>query len=394
MRTLRKRSWPNPHCVSLLLIVLAMGAVSIAGCGSDDAAAPSPQPGAIILPPLADGGLLYPNAVSADGSTIVGYGENAEGKLEAFRWTSKEGTAALGFLSSYTDASNAASVSGDGSMIVGISIDEASQSGSAWFWTKGRGMQPIPMPVEVLGSNAIQITEDGKYVLGAYTTKTDEVTFGFIWSDRGSTQTVENSDSVAPDQFAPVGITADGFTVFFNRETADTTVKQGGVLHQYGLPFGQGEWGGYNLTPQDSLDTFFVANGAVSRDGRTVAGFISRVDHFVTPGIWLGLGSLLEIAPGVIGRTKCVSPDGSMAGGGNGDMGSAFIWDTQVGHRNLVVHLQALDEERGTHYLDAFETTGGPADVTGIAADNKRLVGTAGQVAFSDHWGAFLLDLP
>ena len=387
----------NVHSVSQLVIILAMGAVSMAGCGSDGdgGSTPTRQPGAIILPPLAEGGLLYPNAVSADGSTVVGYGEDAEGKLEAFRWTSKEGTVALGFVPGYTDGSNAASTSGDGSMIVGISINETVGTGAAWYWTKGGGMQPIPMPVEVLGSNAIQITEDGKYVLGAYTTKADEVTFGFIWSDRGGTQTVENSDSVAPDQFAPVGITADGFTLFFNRETTDnTTGKQGGVLHQYGLPFGQGEWGGYNLTPQDSLDTFFVVNGAVSRDGRTVAGFISRVDHFVTPGIWLGLGSLLEIAPSVIGRTKCVSPDGSMAGGGNGDMGSAFIWDTQVGHRNLVVHLQAMDEERGTHYLDVFKATGGPADVTGIAADNKRMVGTAGQVAFSDHWGAFLLDLP
>jgi hypothetical protein len=65
-----------------------------------------------------------------------------------------------------------------------------------------------------------------------------------------------------------------------------------------------------------------------------------------------------------------------------------------VGHRNLVVHLQSLDEELGTSYRDAFATTGGPADVTGIAADNKRLVGTAGQVAFSDYWDAFLLDLP
>jgi hypothetical protein len=301
----------------------------------------------------------------------------------------------LGFLPGYTDGSNAASVSGDGSKIVGISINETSQSGSAWFWTKGGGMQPIPMPEQVLGSNAIQITEDGKYVLGAYTDQDLEMS-GFIWSDGGGTQTIEVSDSTPPDEFAPVGITADGLTVFFNRVLAVTTptLKEGGVLHHYGLPFGQGDWGGYNLTPMDSVDTFFVENGAISSDGGTVAGYIRREDHFVTPGIWLAEGSLLEIAPSVIGYTRCVSPDGSMAGGGNSDRGSAFIWDKQVGHRNLVVHLQALDEELGTQYRNAFATTGGPADVTGIAANNKRLVGTAGQVAGSDYWAAFLLDLP
>jgi len=420
MTRLRERSQANIHRVSLLVTVLVMGAFSIAGCGDDDGAAsnqqpgtttptvtamaaptttpsvpPGRQPGAIILPPLAQGGLLYPNAISADGSTVVGYGKNAAGKLEAFRWTSKDGTVALGFLPGYTDGSNAASVSGDGSKIVGISINETSQSGSAWSWTKKGGMQPIPMPVEVLGSNAIQITADGKYVLGAYTDTGQEMS-AFIWSGQGEAQTVIGSESQAPDQFDPVAISEDGFRVFFNRQMADPipTARQGGVVHQYGGPLGGGDWGGYNLTPQDSVDTFFIENGAISSDGGTVAGYIHRKDNYVTPGIWLAQGIILEIAPSVIGYTKCVSPDGSMAGGGNGDEAAAFIWDMQVGFQNLMLHLRALDHELGTHYLDAFATTGGPADVTGIAANNKRLVGTAGQVAMSDYWAAFLLDLP
>ncbi len=396
MGRLRARSQAGIHSMSLLVTVLAMGAFSIAGCGDDGggAATTSQQPGAIILPPLAQGGLLNPNAISADGSTVVGYGGNADGKLEAFRWTSKEGTVGLGFLPGYTDGSNAASVSGDGSMIVGISINETSQSGSAWSWTEHGGMQPIPMPVEVLGSNAIQITEDGKYVLGAYT-DTDQELFAFIWSGQGEAQTVVGSDS--PDStFAPVAITEDGLRVFFNRDMAEATatLKAGGVVHQYGLPFGAGDWGGYNLTPEDYVDTFFVENGAISSDGGTVAGYIHREDNYVTPGIWLAQGSLLEIAPSVIGYTKCVSPDGSMAGGGNGDEAAAFIWDMQVGFQNLMLRLRSLDNELGTQYLHAFATTGTPADVTGIAANNKRLVGTAGQVAMSDYWAAFLLDLP
>jgi hypothetical protein len=50
--------------------------------------------------------------------------------------------------------------------------------------------------------------------------------------------------------------------------------------------------------------------------------------------------------------------------------------------------------ELGTRYIHAFATTGTPADVTGIAANNKRLVGTVGQVALNTYWAAFLLDLP
>ena len=63
------------------------------------------------------------NDISADGSTIVGYGENAE----AFRWTQTEGMVDLGF------QGTPQAISADGSVI----------AGPGWRWTEAGGMEGL-----------------------------------------------------------------------------------------------------------------------------------------------------------------------------------------------------------------------------------------------------------
>ncbi len=75
-------------------------------------------PGAAYL--YGGGKVSEAHGVSADGSTVVGYGYNAEGDFEAFAWTPASGMTGLGFFPGTPyEYSYAAGVSADGSTGVG-----------------------------------------------------------------------------------------------------------------------------------------------------------------------------------------------------------------------------------------------------------------------------------
>src|SRR5215208_1276755 len=64
----------------------------------------------------------YANAVSDDGSTVVGFSSSASSSAsgwEAFRWTSGGGMVGLGDLPGGTSYSQGSDVSADGSVVVG-----------------------------------------------------------------------------------------------------------------------------------------------------------------------------------------------------------------------------------------------------------------------------------
>jgi probable HAF family extracellular repeat protein len=92
---------------------------------------------------------LYPGmnkcaqAVSADGSVVVGYMDHASGDsgLEAFRWTADGDMVLLGDLPGGYVVSNAFGVSGNGSVIVGKS--DSASGYEAFRWTAGSGMQRL-----------------------------------------------------------------------------------------------------------------------------------------------------------------------------------------------------------------------------------------------------------
>lgn len=106
-------------------------------------------------------------AVSHDGSVIVGEAENAEGRLRAFRWTASTGMEDLGLLGPVTGGSPASwarAVSGDGSVIVGMSSMPGVSQMVAFRWTSQTGMQtfmPFLADAEVWG-----ISADGSTVVG------------------------------------------------------------------------------------------------------------------------------------------------------------------------------------------------------------------------------------
>lgn len=79
----------------------------------------------------------HATAISADGLVVVGYSEPPSGgSARGFRWTQSGGAVEVSALSGYTQSTKPTGVSGDGSVIVGESIN-ASSSFHAFRWTVG-----------------------------------------------------------------------------------------------------------------------------------------------------------------------------------------------------------------------------------------------------------------
>lgn len=103
--------------------------------------------------------------VSADGRTIVGFSMSGESaRREAFRWTKAIGMKGLGGLIPYKfGGSIANAISGDGTTIVGSS----ESTGGAFRWTEAEGMQGLgALPKGGVSSDAVDVSGDGSIVVG------------------------------------------------------------------------------------------------------------------------------------------------------------------------------------------------------------------------------------
>lgn len=134
--------------------------------------------------PAVRGGEAAAADVSDDGRTIVGLVERSVRASEAIAWTPR-GVRRLGDLPGGTVRSQATAVSADGSVIVGegtiAALPGSYPRSEATRWT-AKGIRGLGIPKGYLQSSATSVTADGKVVLGDCSTRDRQSVF--FWTER------------------------------------------------------------------------------------------------------------------------------------------------------------------------------------------------------------------
>jgi probable HAF family extracellular repeat protein len=133
------------------------------GCGYAHGFRLDAETGMTDLGALAPPRASRANAISADGSAIVGWSDQATGFRQGARWVD----GAWQWLSSdYGPVGEALAVNSSGSMIVGYGCGPFNQW--AWYWTEENGVQcingPVPEPNQTYTS---AVSDDGSVIAGA-----------------------------------------------------------------------------------------------------------------------------------------------------------------------------------------------------------------------------------
>jgi len=165
--------WTRASGVTLIGVtfpkgVSADGAV-VVGAGFGDAFRWTETSGTVRLAPIPGDDYAEAYAVSGDGSVVVGMSEGApEGSFrhQASRWTEAEGMVGLGFLAGDT-YSDALGISADGAVVVGESRVGAGSQNNAFRWTSGAGMVALGLLPGATESIAYATSDDGSVVVGS-----------------------------------------------------------------------------------------------------------------------------------------------------------------------------------------------------------------------------------
>ncbi len=294
----------------------------------------------------------YASDVSGDGSVVVGTSVQRKSTggstSRAFRWTASGGMQDLGVFSG-AEYSGAAAISRDGSAIGGSG--GSANNNPATRWTQGTGMASIGSlpPVYPLGPNATAygLSAGGGVVIGSCNSGQDQR--AFRWTASTGMQPLASVDSSAN------AISADGTIVGGFRSGRAVIWTPAGVV----------DLGG-------SYSSF--AN-AITPDGQVVAGGSngivngsSRRQAFT----WTVAGGmkLLGLLPGGHeSYANGISDTGNAVVGqcaGNGFGWDAFLWTPELGMVNLNSYLPSL----------GVDLTGWTLDYcTGVSGDGSVLVG-------------------
>ena len=229
------------------------------------------------------------SAASANGAVIVGESTNSLGDYEAFRWTSAAGMQGLGFFSGAPfNSSRALGVSADGSVIVGygrnaLNYDEAARWTSAGI--QGLGVLNTSVPGRY--SVARGVSADGAVVVGQSLNALSQ-TEAFRWTSATGIEGLGfiGNGGPSPDSSA-IGISADGTVVVGQSSIA-------GGFEAFRWTSATGMQGLGHINGGGTIFPFGLANAANS-DGTVIVGQSSNAADEIEAFRWTPETGMLSI---------------------------------------------------------------------------------------------------
>ena len=239
-------------------------------------------------------GFSNANAISSDGSTVVGQSDKDNGKQRVAVWSGSNWSTKTGLGTLRTDnsgMSRAYAVSHDGSVVAGEADNDNDGylhatvwSGSNWSTKTDLGT----LKADNSGiSHASGLSHDGSVVVGfsewdsrAFTSSHATVWSGSGWATKTDLGTLKTDNSGYSRAFATIG---DGSMVFGMAE------NDNGDIHAT-------VWSGSGWTTKTDLGTLKADNtggsnaNAVSSDGSVVAGYAQNDNGDQRAIVWSGSG--------------------------------------------------------------------------------------------------------
>lgn len=239
------------------------------------------------------------NAISADGSTIVGWNDQDDGGRSGVIW--KNGAPLDLVDAEGNPVGEASAVSADGRVVVGEGYQTAAGS-EAWRWTEETGVQPIGClgdGIQCGPAFAFGLSDDGNVILGASG-------LGFerkatIWTSDGGLQWLSDylatQDVVVPEGWQLMsggGVSADGKTLsgwglsptmltsfvidLHDAPPAEAVVEAHGTVSWNDLP--EGPFAGVEVGTPVVMTFRVTAAGAAEIEPGTYTGYPIVLDDF------------------------------------------------------------------------------------------------------------------
>lgn len=209
--------------------------------------------------------------VSGDGGVVVGYVQDREG-ARAFRWTREGGAVKLGTLEQEGAVDSFAyAVSDDGDVVAGVSFGRTYE---AFRWTRQTGMIGLGSLVGTEGfSWAYGISGDGKVVVGKATDGSPRLRWhAFRWTkEEGMHRIVPENDVFTGSRATDASYS--GSVVVGIVESTHYRFRKATKAHPNGdVAFRWTKSGGLQLLGRLTNDARYSIANAVSSDGSTVVG--------------------------------------------------------------------------------------------------------------------------
>ena len=306
-------------------------------------------------------------SASADGSAVVGHASYAAYGLHAFRWTIDGGMQDLGDLTaSGTGSSAARAVSADGRVVAGQADYVLYGKYHAFRWTSEGGMQDLgDLTASGTGTSYTNaISADGSAVVGGADYGTGANAHAFRWTSAGGMQDLGDLTASGTGSSNAIAISADGSVV-----VGEASYDSGWWSHAYRWT---SDGGMQDLGDLTASGTGWSEASAVSADGSVVVGeanygssWWSHAYRWTSDGGMQDLGDLTASGTGW-SAARAVSADGSAVVGladyGSGANAHAFRWSSESGMQDL-----------GDFTADGM----GWSSAYGVSADGRTVVGSA-----------------